>query len=527
MYYNYLCVAMETKPNLGGILRMTTVRRNFLPIEISQRTTSDRCSGVPLEATNCKDFDPQTHSPSLYCSIKCVLRSLATSPGIGSFVLTDNGSMVEIKVTVSDPQTENEGRRDQFTTYLVSTHKTSVRRRYSDFQWLYNRLLTEFPGGIVPMIPHKMAMLKGTKFDPKFVERRRRHLQFFMNEIVAHEEFQRAPSMTPFMVDKFGKEFETGRKKVETANPTSIVLPDEEGPSTVQTVSNMFAKAGTLLRVRAGKKELVQTPDEQQIENIQEYISMVEAQVRTLVRSAEAMTLVTSQMASHVAEMKEPIAEWKQGYQNYAKVSDDVCDMMAALLEFTNDYGQLMEHKYRQEQIEFEDVMLRLGLDVKAFKIALRQRKHWQVAYTTRMQQISSKEEQIAKATYSLKPPEVTGKLSLERSDLQRMAEAEKAKLAECTVRFLKEASRSQTRLEHQLKEAFRQYAKIQISYTNRINEAWHQLLPYVGGDEDTDEHAEATPATENGQPSNGDDRPEPPSVPPPPPPPVVEGHEI
>ncbi len=419
--------------------------------------------------------------------------------------------MKQIKVTVTDPQVENQGRRDQFTTYLVSTEKTSVRRRYSDFQWLYGRLQTELPGAIVPIIPHKMAM--GKKFDPDFVETRRRHLQHFMGLVVSHEEMQRAPSMTPFMLDKFGQAFETGRKKVEMSNPTFIVLPDEEAPSTVQQVSNMFAKAGTLLRVRAGKKELMQTPEEQQVENIQAYIAMVESQVKTIVRSAETMTHATGQVAEVLAEMKTPIAEWKSGYQQSTKVADDICDMMGALLEFTNDYSQLMEHKHREEQIEFEDVMIRLGNDVKAFKLALKQRKQWQVACTARSQQITSKEEQISKATYNLKPPEVTGKLSQERFELQRMAEAEKSKLEETTARFLKETTMSQKRLELQLKEAFRHYAKIQINYTKRISEAWDQLLPYVEDNEPSDETMELPT----------EEPPGPPPSEPPPSPPVVE----
>lgn len=339
-------------------------------------------------------------------------------------------------------------------------------------------------------------------------------MQYFMNLVVNHEELQRAPSMTTFMVDKFGVEFDTGRKQVETQNPTSILPDADEAPSTAKKVSSMFA----MMRVRAGKKELMQTSEEQQIEDIQNHIQMVEHQVKTLVRSAEAMTQATGQMATVVADMREPMAEWKSGYQQVTKVSDDICDMMSALVEFTNDYSQLMEHKYREEQIEFEDAMIRLGNDVKAFKIALRQRKHWQVAYTARSEQIKSKEDQIAKATFNLKPPEVTGKLSFERSELQKVALAEKAKFEESTARFLKEAAQSKTRLESQVKEAFRQYAKIQIAYTNRINDAWGQLLPYVGERKEEGEDQEQPTSTENGD----GDIPEPPSNPPPPPPPDV-----
>ena len=57
-------------------------------------------------------------------------------------------------VDVSSPINSGEG-RNIHVTYLVTTGGIEIRRRYSDFQWLYNRLLTEVPGAFVPIIPHK------------------------------------------------------------------------------------------------------------------------------------------------------------------------------------------------------------------------------------------------------------------------------------------------------------------------------------------------------------------------------------
>ena len=153
------------------------------------------------------------------------------------------------------------------------------------------------------------------------------------------------------------------------------------------------------------------------------------------------------------------------------------------------------------------------------------------MAYTARCEQIAYKEEQIAKATYALKPPEVTGKLSWERSELQRLAQAEKAKLEETTTRFLQEAEQSQTRLEQQLQAAFGAYAKIQIAYTKRIHDAWNQLLPFVGeklpdetkegqAQEKEDEHEHDDDGHTQPSEDNEDNIPAPPSNPPPPPPP-------
>jgi sorting nexin-1/2 len=415
------------------------------------------------------------------------------------------------KIAVTDPQTENEGRRDAFTSYLVSTERHSVRRRYSDFQWLYGRLLTELPGAIVPIIPHKIAV--GKKFDPDFVELRRRNLQVFLNIIFKNEEFLNAPSMKPFLLDKYGLEFDTGRRGVEAANPTSNLSLDDEASSTVKKVSHLFAKASTLVRVRAGTKDLVPTAEEARIERIQDYVSMVESQVKSLVASAEHLTVATGHISQVVGEMNDPIREWRAEYQLLANSPDEVSDMMSALLEFTSDYSHLMNFKHREEQLEFEDVMHRLKGDVRAFKVALKQRRHWQVALTTTMQQLATKDEQISKALHHLKPPEVTEKLSQERSELELLAGREKLKLEACTDRFLKEAGQSKQRLELQLKEAFFKYAKIQISYTDRINTAWKQLLPYVSDVEKTNGNHHNVVENAGGIPEEEEDE-----APPPPP---------
>eukprot|EP00934_Nitzschia_sp_Nitz4_P000484 Nitzschia sp. Nitz4//scaffold116_size91068//55033//56307//NITZ4_004960-RA/size91068-processed-gene-0.44-mRNA-1//-1//CDS//3329533584//484//frame0 len=419
-----------------------------------------------------------------------------------------------VTVTVTSPQTEREGKRDQFTSYLVTAGNTSVRRRYSDFQWLYARLQSEMPGAVVPILPHRRALVNSVKFDPDFVEQRRRHLQHFMDQVIAHEELARAPSMTPFMLDAMGTEFQTGQKNIEMKHPSTVSdtpIDDDEyfsragAKTAVKKVSGFLAKAGTLIRVRTGQKELLQTPQEKEIERLQARITAMEGHVKILRQSAKAMTQFTSQMAATVGDMTSPLAEWKGSYQDYVHQEDETSELLQTFVEFTNDYSQLMVHKHREEQRSFEDAMTYLANDIRSFAAALQQRKQIQVAYTTTCQQITTKEEQIAKATQSLKPPEVTGKLSLERTELKALSDRQRATLEQATERLLKDSEENEKRLEYQLQQAFAQYAKVQISYTNRINEAWGQLLPYVD-----EEHRQ-------GLSEDGTKPPMPPSEPPPP----------
>ena len=77
---------------------------------------------------------------------------------------------------------------NKHTEYAISVKTTmenypasslKVNRRYSDFEWLFNRLTRTFPGRVIPPIPEKQSR---NRFDKDFVEGRRLALQKFIDE---------------------------------------------------------------------------------------------------------------------------------------------------------------------------------------------------------------------------------------------------------------------------------------------------------------------------------------------------------
>lgn len=93
-----------------------------------------------------------------------------------------------ITFIVKDPLKHGEN-VNAYVTYTISATTNlpffangvfSVIRRYSDFEWLHNRLVFEFPGCIIPPLPEKNAL---GRFGPEFVEQRRRYLEKFLNSI--------------------------------------------------------------------------------------------------------------------------------------------------------------------------------------------------------------------------------------------------------------------------------------------------------------------------------------------------------
>ena len=422
-----------------------------------------------------------------------------------------------VTAKVYDACNEGSG-RNMFTTYCVATETTMVRRRYSDFLWLYGRLMTELPGAIVPVIPHKRALKNSTKFNDIFIEERRANLETFLKAVVQHSELSHAPSMTPFMTFGLGERFDTAKRRLEQSRPSVLHIEAEEASDvassggTKKGLSNFLAKAKTMGRMGiSGSANLLHTPEEKQVEAIRKFVTELEAHVKQLTIASSALLQVTKDTASAVSLLKQPMQGWKELHGKSIADGDNTLHMISALVDFSTDYATLMEYKQQEETKKFLEQMTQLSLDVKAFSNALKQRKQFQITYTTRFQQGIDKDAAIEKALRQYKPPEITDKLKFEREVLTKQQDAAKQSLDECSSRVIREAHRAEPLLGDSLQRCFYEYAKIQVAYHDRIHTAWSQLLPYVNKKEEENN----TSAGENEI-----KPPMPPSDPPPPPPP-------
>lgn len=85
-----------------------------------------------------------------------------------------------------------EGEKEGFVfshhNYSIDKSGGSVSRRFSDFVWLHDCLMTRYPFRLVPNLPPKRITLSGHSLstDANFLETRRRGLQRFMNFAINH-----------------------------------------------------------------------------------------------------------------------------------------------------------------------------------------------------------------------------------------------------------------------------------------------------------------------------------------------------
>ncbi|KAI9802223.1 MAG: intercellular trafficking and secretion [Sarcosagium campestre] len=112
--------------------------------------------------------------------------------------------------TVDSPQKENDGTKDAFVSYLVTTHTdfpsfqkptSTVRRRFTDFVFLYKTLSKEYPACAVAPLPdkHKMEYVRGDRFGSDFMNRRAHSLHRFLKRLTLHPVLRRSSLLIIFL----------------------------------------------------------------------------------------------------------------------------------------------------------------------------------------------------------------------------------------------------------------------------------------------------------------------------------------
>ncbi|KAK5022123.1 intercellular trafficking and secretion [Exophiala sideris] len=115
-----------------------------------------------------------------------------------------------LEVTVDQPLKENDGTKDAYVSYLVTTNtdfKTfqksdfSVRRRFTDFVFLRQALHRDYQACAIPPLPEKnnMAYVRGDRFSTEFTQRRAWSLHRFLKRCTLHPVLRRAPILILFL----------------------------------------------------------------------------------------------------------------------------------------------------------------------------------------------------------------------------------------------------------------------------------------------------------------------------------------
>ncbi|KAF9978849.1 hypothetical protein BGZ65_006838, partial [Modicella reniformis] len=130
-------------------------------------------------------------------------------------------------VRVHDPETKRKmvGMQEytifQVTSMFPQDVSVTVERRYSQFEWLYERLVNKFGALVLPPLPEKQY---AGRFSEEFIERRRRALERFLNRVVRHPVLRYSDLLTHFLSCSDDGDWKRAEKKFDNDRITGTTF---------------------------------------------------------------------------------------------------------------------------------------------------------------------------------------------------------------------------------------------------------------------------------------------------------------
>jgi len=388
-------------------------------------------------------------------------------------------------ITVSDPVQHSEG-VNKYTSYRVDVRPqgndlsqtqafTAVLRRYSDFLWLFEKLQDERAGAIVPPLPEKKPT---GRFNPQFIEDRRRSLERFLRRVAVHPELQdcgcldtflRADDVT-FHAAKHSKNNVVlqqsammGSMAHPGAPPQLMPKPKKEG------FKRWFAETKTSI-----SGDLVRSPDDELFEEIQRYVHGLDMQMKNVQTQASGLVRKGKEIANGLFEFGLAFNLLGQSE------ADALGDALGKVGETADRLSVLSAEHADREAAEFEDPLVDIIKTIHSVKMALQKRHEKRLTYSTCLQSVESKQHSLAKlrAQIGMETKAYSTEMSLRRA--QDNAELARDDFAATSQRVLREVDRFKRETAEDMRRTVLEYIRMQVEYNKRMEEIWAALIPQL-----------------------------------------------
>lgn len=130
-----------------------------------------------------------------------------------------------------------------------------MRRRFTDFLFLWKQLTKEYPQCAVPPLPdkHKMEYVRGDRFGPDFTQRRAHSLHRFLKRITLHPVLRRAMLLINFLESPDWNQHMKGRSS------RSASASEQGGSGIVDSIAESFLN--TFTKVHKPDKRFIEVSE--------------------------------------------------------------------------------------------------------------------------------------------------------------------------------------------------------------------------------------------------------------------------
>jgi len=385
-------------------------------------------------------------------------------------------------ITVSDPVQHSEG-MNKYTSYRVDVRSpgndmtttqafSAVLRRYSDFLWLYEKLQNERAGAIVPPLPEKQPV---GRFSPGFVENRRRDLERFLRRISVHPELQDCASLDTFLRADDVTFQAAKHSKANVVLQQSTMMPNMGAPPQLaarpkkEGFKRWFAETKTSI-----SGDLVKSPDDELFEEIQRYVHGLDTQMKNVTTQASGLVRKGKEIANGLFEFGLAFNLLGQSE------ADALGDALCKLGETADRLSVLSAEHADKEASEFEDPLVDMIKMIHGVKMALHKRHEHRLTYSTFLQEVESKNSQLAKlrAQIGMEAKAYATEMSLRRA--QEGAEVARDQFATVSQRVLREVDRFKRETAEDMRRTVFEYIRLQVEYNKQMEGIWASLIPQL-----------------------------------------------
>lgn len=397
-------------------------------------------------------------------------------------------------ITVSDPVQHVQG-MNKYTSYRVDVRGgpnitpsasttnslfenpgySAVLRRYSDFLWLYESLHHEKAGAIVPPLPEKQPV---GRFSAAFIEDRRKNLERFIRRVAVHPELMDAKCLNTFLKADDATFHAAKHSKWEQP----MYAPEHGGhPMMQQPISqkqglgSWLSNAGSNIASKViNAPNLVHSPDDDLFFEIEDYISGLETQMKTVSQQATTLVRKGKEMANGLFEFGLAFSLLGQseegGLGDSLQKMGEVADQLSVM---TADHAE-------KEGVRFEDPLTDYIRMIQEVKIALQKRQEKRRNYSNAIMDMGSKETQSMKLKGIMGKEEKSYHADMMLEKAKEDAEIAREEFATVSQRVLREVDRFKREKADDMRRTVMDYIDLQIEYNRRMEEIWASLVPQL-----------------------------------------------
>ena len=232
----------------------------------------------------------------------------------------------EIKAIISNPRKINDSLyKNSYILYDITTPKMNwyVNRRYSDFVWLRDTLVSLFPTRMIPQLPKKK--IGNRRFENDFIEKRIKGLQNFLDGILNDDIIKTAECLISFLSFTERNFFE---QQMKIINPKNI---------NIDNVLNIKSFNG---KIEIADMENEEYNNKNYFTSVETFFNAQEDEIKNIKKNLKEYNLNILLACKNLEQIENGFNRLNQFY-NKANLSKDICHIFEQYQIFFKNFKRI------------------------------------------------------------------------------------------------------------------------------------------------------------------------------------------